>query len=210
MSIHDEPWSECSVTCGSGVETTKKRVISAERNGGACDNPMKTAPCRRDPCPCVQEWSNWSTCSVKCGTGTRSRNVILIKDEDAGGECPELQGDTIEDCSVDCNIGLIVGTIVGCIIIVAIFFLIYWKIEQILVYLKLKKKEVAEEADHIVLKKEPYLPQAITALVNDEKQLMEEFRKLEVAAQENYAFPTKMAQENMQHNRYRDMGNILI
>ena len=206
MSDEYESWSECSVTCGIGVKTRQKTIISSEKNGGTCENPIESKACEKGPCPCVQEWSNWSSCSVKCGTGTRSRNVNKIKDEDSGGACPNLQGDTTEVCSVDCNIGLIVGTIVGCIIIIVIFFLIYWKIEQILVYLKLKKKEVAEEADHIVLKKEPYLPQAITALVNDEKQLMEEFRKLEVAAQENYAFPTKMAQENMQHSRYKDMG----
>ena len=138
--------------------------------------------------------------------------MMIIREADPGGECSPLPGNTTEVCSVDCNTvntGLIVGTTIGSIIIVVIFFLIYWKFEQILAFSR--KKEVTEdkEAEHIVLKKEANLPQAITEVVNDEKQLMEEFKKLEMEAQENYAFPTNIAQENMQHNRYRDMGKIL-
>ena len=41
--LSDEPWSECK----SGVMTTKKRVISSERNGGTCDNLMITSHCNK-------------------------------------------------------------------------------------------------------------------------------------------------------------------
>ena len=44
--LSDEPWSECK----SGVMTTKKRVISSERNGGTCDNLMITSHCNKGPC----------------------------------------------------------------------------------------------------------------------------------------------------------------
>ena len=97
------------------------------------------------------------------------------------------------------------GATIGGIIIVVIFFLIYWNIDLILACLK--KKEVSEETDHIPLKKEPT---AIIEIVNDETRMMEEFRKLEQEALENNAFSTNIAQENTQHNRYRDMGKISI
>ena len=73
----------------------------------------------------------------------------------------------------------------------------------------LKKKENILEKDHIVLKKEPSIPDTITEAANDEIKLKEEFKKLEEEAQQNYAFPTNIAQKNMQHNRYKDIGKLL-
>ena len=58
----------------------------------------------------------------------------------------------------------------------------------------------------IFIAKEPNLPNELTEIVNDQNKLKEEFKKLEMEALENYAFSTNIAQDNIQHNRYRDMG----
>ena len=104
------------------------------------------------------------------------------------------------------NIGIIVGTTVGSFIIVVILFIIYWKFDQICI--RQKRTENNKEVDHIVLKKEPSLATTINEVVNDKNKLKEEFNKLEMEAQEKYAFDTIIAQDNMQHNRYKDMGKI--
>jgi len=174
LSIHDEPWSECSVTCGSGVITTKKRVISVERNGGACDNPMKTQFCKKDPCPCVQEWTDWSACSVECGDGIRTRNVTTFRESDFGGGCPELPDNAYEVCSVDCQAntrtmdqdqdlilttGFIIGMIIGSIVILVILILM----SVVIIYQCRRKNQT-----RIIVEKVP-VPMAMEAYDNEEE-----------------------------------------
>ena len=102
------------------------------------------------------------------------------------------------------SISIIVGTTAGSVIIVVILFIIYWKFDQICV--RQKKTENNKEVDHIVLNKEPSLATTVNEVVNDKNKLKDEFNKLEMEAQENYTFDTIIARDNMQHNRYNDMG----
>ncbi|XP_076358659.1 properdin-like isoform X2 [Tachypleus tridentatus] len=75
-----QEWSECPVTCGTGVHFRKR----------LCDNPKpalggricpvedyyEREECHRKPCPVDGAWSSWShyeQCSVTCGIGVMRR-----------------------------------------------------------------------------------------------------------------------------------------
>ncbi|KAK9409767.1 papilin [Crotalus adamanteus] len=77
-------WSECSVSCGEGIQT---RTVSCQSEQGpqildvACSRerkPPHTQPCIGENC--IQEigWhiGDWGLCSKSCGSGIRTRQVI--------------------------------------------------------------------------------------------------------------------------------------
>ncbi|NWR10932.1 PPN protein, partial [Paradoxornis webbianus] len=78
------PWSECSASCGEGVQT--RTVICRTQQGSqaqdfAClmePKPSATQPCLKENC--IQEigWhvGDWGLCSKSCGSGIRTRQVI--------------------------------------------------------------------------------------------------------------------------------------
>ncbi|XP_047396271.1 papilin isoform X2 [Sciurus carolinensis] len=81
-----EPWGECSVTCGVGIQ---RRSVTCRGDEGsllhasACsleDQPPLTEPCVREACPLLsdQAWhvGAWGLCSKSCSSGTRRRQVV--------------------------------------------------------------------------------------------------------------------------------------
>ena len=47
-----EGWSECSVSCGNGLQTRKRSIIDRGQGSGApCPRLIDTKLCRRNPCP---------------------------------------------------------------------------------------------------------------------------------------------------------------
>ncbi|KFP73678.1 Papilin, partial [Acanthisitta chloris] len=78
------PWSECSASCGEGVQT--RTVICRTQQGSqaqdfAClmePKPSATQPCLKENC--IQEigWhiGDWGLCSKSCDSGIRTRQVI--------------------------------------------------------------------------------------------------------------------------------------
>ncbi|XP_028411350.1 LOW QUALITY PROTEIN: SCO-spondin-like [Dendronephthya gigantea] len=79
-------WSQCSKTCGGGMQTRK--ISCKNHHIGPCDAKNKPVPsrsCSEVPCP---RWSvgTWSSCSKSCGGGIQTRAVTC--ENGHIGECP--------------------------------------------------------------------------------------------------------------------------
>ncbi|KFV44351.1 Papilin, partial [Gavia stellata] len=78
------PWSECSASCGEGVQTrtvTCRTQQGSQAQDFAClmePKPSATQPCLKENC--IQEigWhvGDWGLCSKSCNSGIRTRQVI--------------------------------------------------------------------------------------------------------------------------------------
>uniref|UniRef100_A0A803YGQ3 Papilin n=1 Tax=Meleagris gallopavo TaxID=9103 RepID=A0A803YGQ3_MELGA len=78
------PWSECSASCGEGVQTrtvTCRTQQGSQAQDFACltePKPPATQPCLKENC--IQEvgWhvGDWGLCSKSCSSGIRTRQVI--------------------------------------------------------------------------------------------------------------------------------------
>ncbi|XP_059571400.1 A disintegrin and metalloproteinase with thrombospondin motifs 9 isoform X2 [Alligator mississippiensis] len=102
-------WTPCSATCGKG---TRMRYVSCRDDQGsvaeesACfhlPKPSATEVCSVTPCG---QWKalEWSSCSVTCGQGKATRQVVCVNYNDQlvdRGECdPEDLPATDQDCSM--------------------------------------------------------------------------------------------------------------
>ncbi|UYV65718.1 ADAMTS9 [Cordylochernes scorpioides] len=73
-----DPWTQCSVTCGRGLERRNVRCLGSDGktvNPYKCEGPPPAAErdCSKPPCP-RWGWAPWSPCSATCGNGTQSRS----------------------------------------------------------------------------------------------------------------------------------------
>ncbi|NXE21965.1 PPN protein, partial [Ardeotis kori] len=90
------PWSECSASCGEGVQTravTCRTQEGSQAQDFAClmePKPSATQPCLKENC--IQEigWhvGDWGLCSKSCNSGIRTRQVICA-DGDSKFYSPE-------------------------------------------------------------------------------------------------------------------------
>eukprot|EP00931_Biecheleriopsis_adriatica_P049028 TRINITY_DN28353_c0_g1_i1.p1 TRINITY_DN28353_c0_g1~~TRINITY_DN28353_c0_g1_i1.p1 ORF type:complete len:1538 (+),score=223.45 TRINITY_DN28353_c0_g1_i1:91-4704(+) len=80
-----EAWSVCSATCGEGSKKRSRKIASFASPGGkACaDHLSEVAVCKTHQCQVIDcrwsDWEQWSSCSVSCdgGTKTRTRNIAI-------------------------------------------------------------------------------------------------------------------------------------
>jgi hypothetical protein len=89
-------WGACTKTCGGGVQSATRTVVSHAKSGGfTCPALTMMRPCRAGACPAdcvVAPWGSWSTCSSKCGAaGSKTRTREVLTAVSGGGRaCPVL------------------------------------------------------------------------------------------------------------------------
>ncbi|KAL5272728.1 hypothetical protein ACHWQZ_G000802 [Mnemiopsis leidyi] len=99
-------WSDCSVSCGGGIQTMTKLCDNPrpQYGGKLCEGEdTKTRSCKEQPCPVNGGWSEygpWSNCTEVCGGGnkTRLRTCDNPKPKYGGLECEGSESD-IKDCN---------------------------------------------------------------------------------------------------------------
>uniref|UniRef100_A0A3Q3NA32 SCO-spondin n=1 Tax=Mastacembelus armatus TaxID=205130 RepID=A0A3Q3NA32_9TELE len=102
------PWSQCSVSCGAGLQSRYRFCSSPQRSGNTlpCLGPHRedqvciSAPCARDGG--WGQWSNWTKCTKSCGGGVRSRRreCDSPSPEGEGNYCEGL-GTEVIACNTD-------------------------------------------------------------------------------------------------------------
>eukprot|EP01004_Peranema_trichophorum_P007321 NODE_60_length_4100_cov_55.328640_g50_i0.p1 GENE.NODE_60_length_4100_cov_55.328640_g50_i0~~NODE_60_length_4100_cov_55.328640_g50_i0.p1 ORF type:complete len:1365 (-),score=567.13 NODE_60_length_4100_cov_55.328640_g50_i0:5-3496(-) len=103
-------WSKCDQSCGGGKSQRTRGVEVEPANGGdACPSTQQTNVCNTNPCPIdctVSSWGVWSSCSVSCGGGSRTRTrVVSVQAQNGGASCPSTSATescNTNACPVDC------------------------------------------------------------------------------------------------------------
>jgi len=85
-------WGDCSTHCGRGHQVRSRDLVNPNQGCGAALEEMR--PCD-DNLSCtngndcqLSGWTQWSSCSVRCGGGQRSRNRELLHAGFGGKACP--------------------------------------------------------------------------------------------------------------------------
>ncbi|KAL4223846.1 hypothetical protein ACF0H5_017311 [Mactra antiquata] len=86
-----QAWTSCSVTCAKGVRSRSRTCThpSPAYGGSNCTGASTNqGTCDAGPCPVDGHWSNWlswSSCSVTCAAGTKTRNRTCTNPAPAHG-----------------------------------------------------------------------------------------------------------------------------
>ncbi|XP_039973282.1 thrombospondin type-1 domain-containing protein 4 isoform X3 [Xiphias gladius] len=107
-------WSECSVSCGPGVQQRQLQCRQSFGNRSTmvhpqrCANltpPESTQACQLRLCSHWEVSSDWSTCSVDCGVGRRTRGVRCVSDQGSVVNDKECNSRLRPQGSEECNMG---------------------------------------------------------------------------------------------------------
>lgn len=107
-------WSECSVSCGAGVQQRQLQCRQSFGNRSTMvhpqrcanlDPPESTQACQLRLCSHWEVSSDWSTCSVDCGVGRRTRSVRCVSDQGSVVNDKECNSRSRPQGSEECNMG---------------------------------------------------------------------------------------------------------
>lgn len=111
----EDVWSPCSVTCGGGTQTRRRKIITPVANGGkeCIRTDVDTQPCNTQPCQidCVRDWTDWGPCEGPCGgvgIKKRTQSILVTRAANGGKPCeglPTLQEENCntQHCPIDCK-----------------------------------------------------------------------------------------------------------
>ncbi|KAJ7370527.1 Hemicentin-1 [Desmophyllum pertusum] len=106
-------WEPCSVSCGGGIQTSRRSCTNPEPAFGGADcegDSVRSQSCNKKGCPVDANWSKWSSftpCTLSCGGGTHKRSRTCTNPppkfdgEDCIGESDEVQPCNILPCPVN-------------------------------------------------------------------------------------------------------------
>jgi hypothetical protein len=102
------PWgsySNCSVTCGGGVQVRSRTQIQATIGGQPCQgNSTESMACNTQACVADCSWTAWgppSPCSKTCGGGTANRTRTFIPPLGNGVPCNPKDGFELITCNTE-------------------------------------------------------------------------------------------------------------
>uniref|UniRef100_A0A3Q3X032 PLAC domain-containing protein n=1 Tax=Mola mola TaxID=94237 RepID=A0A3Q3X032_MOLML len=107
-------WSECSVSCGPGVQQRQLQCRQSFGNRSTMvhpqrcanlDPPKSTQACQLRLCSHWEVSSEWSKCSVDCGVGRRTRSVRCITEQGSIVNDMECNSRARPQGSEECNMG---------------------------------------------------------------------------------------------------------
>ncbi|XP_053699740.1 thrombospondin type-1 domain-containing protein 4 [Synchiropus splendidus] len=107
-------WSECSVSCGPGVQQRQLQCRQSFGNRSTMVHPQRcahltqpesTQTCQLQLCSHWEIGSDWSSCSVDCGVGRRTRSVSCVSDQGSVVNDKECNSRLRPLGSEECNMG---------------------------------------------------------------------------------------------------------
>ncbi|KAM4600938.1 thrombospondin type-1 domain-containing protein 4-like [Polymixia lowei] len=107
-------WSECSVSCGQGVQQRQLQCRQSFGNRSTMVHPQRcasltppdsTQACQLRLCSHWEVISDWGTCSVDCGIGRRTRSVHCVSDHGNEVNEQECNSRLRPQGSEECNMG---------------------------------------------------------------------------------------------------------
>ncbi|XP_061676169.1 thrombospondin type-1 domain-containing protein 4 [Syngnathoides biaculeatus] len=107
-------WSECSVSCGPGMQQRQLQCRQSFGNRSTMVHPQRcanltppdsTQACQLQLCSHWEVGSDWSTCSVDCGVGKRTRSVRCVSDQGSVVNDMECSSRVRPRGSEECNMG---------------------------------------------------------------------------------------------------------
>nr|XP_026689790.1 thrombospondin type-1 domain-containing protein 7B-like isoform X3 [Ciona intestinalis] len=87
-------WTDCSESCGTGVELRYREITQVSEYGGdECPKLTEEKSCSVPQIDCeVSKWSTWGQCSTTCGPGIHQKTrTIVHESEGCGKSCPMLE-----------------------------------------------------------------------------------------------------------------------
>uniref|UniRef100_A0A8C4Q8H1 Spondin 1a n=1 Tax=Eptatretus burgeri TaxID=7764 RepID=A0A8C4Q8H1_EPTBU len=105
-------WSECSETCGVGVRRRVRAVTQMDSGTGNCLMALvQIEKCMMPNCPefpCMLSiWTEWTSCSVTCAIGMRTRRRTFKQPAEADvctEPLTEAEKCMLPECPIDCQL----------------------------------------------------------------------------------------------------------
>ncbi|XP_040567740.2 LOW QUALITY PROTEIN: SCO-spondin-like [Lepeophtheirus salmonis] len=83
-------WTSCSQSCNGGRQKRYRECLNDDRSlGEDCNgDSYEEKACNKEACPIYNKWSDWTSCSVSCGSGGLRTKIRTCK-RDAPQSCKD-------------------------------------------------------------------------------------------------------------------------